>query len=526
MRLTVRSKTTIKLLAAIASFITLVAILGGSGFIAYDQSLHQAIQKLHQQNSVMRSHLLTISLEGKKSLSQMHELETNCDKNTVAKLQAIAINDTKVSVSFIHDNNATCSNIGPLNTPFLLTKEEGLRLTGPITVKGINEPAFILSYRDKQRVAGLIYPQSVLLQQIDSDLKPYMLTALYAPSNKHVYIFNNALTTQSLHALKPTALINTILTDHQRIKVNSQLALIPDLKLLTVLSSNWVWDQIEHHIFALECIGLVLSLILIYFIYRFTKKRLSLISELKYALRNNEFIPHYQPVISLESEKICGVECLIRWQPPGGEMIFPNSFIETLINTDLIVPITHQLIRRIILELHPILQKDREFHVAINLTPKHFDTNAVHQLINQLCSDYDILHSQIIFELTEQNLVAEGNETAKAVMTAMREDGYTLALDDFGTGYSNLAYLQQFQFDYLKIDRQFVIAIGTGAITENLSDSIITLAKSLNLKIIAEGIDTPEHVTYLKQRGVELAQGFYYAKPLSLSELNTFYHQE
>jgi len=135
-----------------------------------------------------------------------------------------------------------------------------------------------------------------------------------------------------------------------------------------------------------------------------------------------------------------------------------------------------------------------------------------------------ILPSQLIYEITERGLIQHDDEVARGVMTKLRKRESHIALDDFGTGYSSLGYISSFPLDYLKIDRSFVSTIGTDSLMSGLVDSIIDMAKRLRLKVIAEGIETPEQARYLEERGVEFAQGWYYSKAMPARGFIEFVH--
>jgi sensor c-di-GMP phosphodiesterase-like protein len=129
---------------------------------------------------------------------------------------------------------------------------------------------------------------------------------------------------------------------------------------------------------------------------------------------------------------------------------------------------------------------------------------------------------QIIYEITERGLISEDNEVARSVMTKLRERNSSIALDDFGTGYSSLSYISSFPLDYLKIDMRFVDAIGTDSPMAGLVDSIIDMARHLELRTIAEGVETREQAEHLRKKGVDYVQGWYYSKALTSAELISY----
>jgi sensor c-di-GMP phosphodiesterase-like protein len=175
---------------------------------------------------------------------------------------------------------------------------------------------------------------------------------------------------------------------------------------------------------------------------------------------------------------------------------------------------TEWLMKRIRLEMEGLLGDNRNFHIAINLSPIHFESLKILRTSSRIFGASAILPSQLVYEITERGLIAEDNEMARTVMTKLRNRQSRIALDDFGTGYSSLSYISSFPLDYLKLDKSFISAIGTDALMSGLVDSIIDMAKRLDLKIIAEGIETPEQESYLVERGVDYVQGWYYSKAI------------
>jgi sensor c-di-GMP phosphodiesterase-like protein len=207
---------------------------------------------------------------------------------------------------------------------------------------------------------------------------------------------------------------------------------------------------------------------------------------------------------------------------PGGKRVRPDLFIPLAEDTGLIEPMTEWLMKQIRVELEAILGNDQSFHIAINLSPCHFESEKILSTSSRAFGSSAIRPAQIIYEITERGLIREDNGVARSVMNKLRERQSAIALDDFGTGYSSLSYISSFPLDYLKIDKQFVDAIGTDSLMAGLVDSIIDMAKRLNLRTIAEGVEKQEQVEYLRDKGVDFVQGWYYSKALTAVELAEF----
>jgi sensor c-di-GMP phosphodiesterase-like protein len=161
-------------------------------------------------------------------------------------------------------------------------------------------------------------------------------------------------------------------------------------------------------------------------------------------------------------------------------------------------------------------------HIAINLSPCHFESNRILKISSQIFGNSAIRPEQIIYEITERGLIEEDSGIARDVMKRLRKRASHIALDDFGTGYSSLSYISSFPLDFLKIDRSFVESIGTAALTAGLIDSIIDMAKRLELRIIAEGVETREQADYLRQHGVDYAQGWLYSRSMPIAAFTEY----
>lgn len=279
---------------------------------------------------------------------------------------------------------------------------------------------------------------------------------------------------------------------------------------------NFFWHQL------LYILALFLILFWLYFkIHLLLSKRFSLHSALENALKCNEFFPAYQPIINYAESRCCGMEVLLRWHN-GSEEILPDSFIAEAEKTDLIIPITLQLIEKSFKDCHELLNRHPDFHLGFNLCSSHFYKEEFFNQLNDLMEKYKISSKKILFELTERELLDQNNTQLIEKMNDMRNQGFSLAIDDFGTGHASIKYLQHFPFNYLKIDKIFIHAIGTGAITETLNEAIIKMANLLDLTIIAEGVETIEQVNVLHKNNIKLMQGWYFARAMSYNQLSEF----
>ena len=250
-------------------------------------------------------------------------------------------------------------------------------------------------------------------------------------------------------------------------------------------------------------------------------ERLSIESHLRSAISNNEFSIHYQPQLS-ESNQVVGAEALIRWKNSTLGHIPPVDFIPIAEETGLIVPIGKWIVKSVCEQI-TLWERQRVKvpHVAINISAKQFHQADFVSVFMAIVFEQNVQPSKIMLEITEG--VFLGNlEEAIDKMNVLKKNGFRFSIDDFGTGYSSLTYLKQLPFDQLKIDQSFVRGVVNSATDAAIVKAIIVMAKSMGLNLIAEGVETEQHLSYLSGFGCHYYQGYFFSRPLDSEQLSEY----
>lgn len=248
------------------------------------------------------------------------------------------------------------------------------------------------------------------------------------------------------------------------------------------------------------------------------KRKLQISNSILKAIENNEFHLYYQAKATAQGE-LYGFEALIRWHHPEFGVLSPGEFIPMAEQSGKVVDITRWVIQRVAIEMQQIQAlAPHALHVSLNLSAHDLRSADLFEYVNQTLFQYEINPNNIEFEVTESAYL-ESFDTANEYINQLSELGCSIALDDFGTGYSSLSYLTQIKVDTLKIDQQFVKEIDSSSRSRLVTSTIIDLAKSLQLTICAEGIESSVQQAYLRELGCDYYQGYLYSKPIPLRSL-------
>lgn len=254
-----------------------------------------------------------------------------------------------------------------------------------------------------------------------------------------------------------------------------------------------------------------------------TEKRALLDFHLHQALAHDEFVLHYQPKISLKDGKISGVEALMRWNRPQVGIINPSHFISLAESNGLIVPIGEWMLREVCLQGKKWEEAGYPpLSIAINVSTRQLQTSDFIKSVKNIIEETNFDPNLLEFEITESVLIDNSFDNL-AVLRDLKQMGIQITIDDFGTGYSSLSYLNYLAIDKLKIDQSFIKEINSPDHNFSIINAIIVMAHSLNIHVIAEGVETSQQIEFLKKHNCDEVQGYYFSHPIPADEVEKFF---
>ncbi len=443
-----------------------------------------------------------------KALDDINEFHyTNCSPEHLQAMRRIALKYRYLEEVLFEDKGyIQCSSLGKLSDRESLGKPDSVGSEGYVawynsqTDLGFQRQMFYIG-RPPHMIA--IDPQS-FIDVIPSNSNPINIAMIGLNSEKIIAsnellkpeIWHSALV-QGKEAFQSQEMAYVIRRDN-----NLGVAMIAWAPL-GPLNTSWY-----HQLLIWLPIGIAFSLAAGWYIMGLLRKLQSPRTRIANALKNRDFTVMYQPIVNLQNGEGIGAEVLLRWKQPDNTWLSPDIFIPLAEEAGLITQITEQVIDKLFSELGDWLHNHPHHHISINLAPCDIRNVHVLNFIRPYLTRYGIQPQQIAFEVTERGFADP--RLSAPVVEQFRRAGHPIYIDDFGTGYSSLSYLQNLAVDVLKIDKSFVDALEY----QKVMPHIIEMAKTLDIAMVAEGIETTDQAAWLREHGVQYGQGWLYSKAL------------
>ena len=520
----IQNKKTFIVFAFILGILLISVSITLSLILAKQQAINKETSRLRVATNNVLERMYIVNSQINQLASHLTNIPKEaCSASNVKKMQEMNVTSFLIkAIGHISENTIDCSSMPDvfdgmnLGKPYTINSD-GTRVWASLKNRRLNSVPYAVIERNGY--AAVIVPQHT----IEALGNPEISTGIFNIKSHVIFAFKGYINPEWVKDYKgmtPTSFIDNsskyiIYIAPNPTNRNAVISAVPMSQTSKGIKS---FAKILIPIGIL--IGLGVAVVLLYI----AKKRYSHEAEMLKALKRNEFYLEYQPIIDLRDRTCIGVEALIRWESPTEGNVRPDLFIPIAEESGIICKFTEKVFELIAIDLGEILKKNPNFHVGINVSSLDIQSGNLLKLINNLVVTTGIPNNQIIIEATETGFLNDG--IAQDLIKSMRNLGLQVAVDDFGTGYSSLSYLTKFELDYLKIDKSFVDALGTEAVTGNVAFHIIEMAKSLHLSMIAEGVETEAQAEILFERGVIYAQGWLFSKSLNLNNLKKYMNQK
>lgn len=489
--------------------------------ISYFQAIHRTQDWL--QHNIETATRRTDSLldAAEKILTRIGEdTQGRVSPETFNIIRRYIYNDPRFREAGIIDDKGflVLTSLGPVNPPVLVlpehridSKRQSIQIIGPVKTAVMKERSIILSLPIPQRGEVNLMVDPVVLS--------YFLENSELGNNGFIaFVGREGQVLTGVGAL-PIDLQQRLTNADGSILQVKRSTKNGEVTIIGSVPTQWALRYWRQDLLAGGALALLGSGVAIFLFLRFARRAYGIDRDLRMGLENREFEVHYQPIVDLETGGCVGSEALVRWQHPDLGLISPGVFIPIAEKTGLIKPLSEWIIRQVIQDQSELLTEFPDLYVSVNLPPSLLMSEEfLDDVINVLTAS-GFPTRQMMFEVTENDSIDRLHATN---MAKLRKLGAWFALDDFGTGYSNLNYLNEFQFEYLKIDRCFIQRIQPGETNSPICDTVIELGQKLELQMVAEGVETQEQCQYLRQAGVRYVQGWLFAKAMPLQKLKQF----
>lgn len=439
-----------------------------------------------------------------------------CSPAALALMRRLDLTSTYIqAVGFVQDNTIVCSSMGSVPVPLgqaTLRSSRGVAIYPHVPLAALGDSPLMALERDG--FATLLHRDLPLDIAAAIPGTALAVMQLEAAADSPAELTNGAVSRAWLAQLggRPEA---SFIDGRQLVAVARSSRFL--MAAVAAVPVTYMEDRAKHIAWRLVPVAAIVGVAMAAAVLTLGRRQRSIGAAMRHALSNNEFYLQYQPIVELASGRCVGAEALLRWKRGTGEQIGPDLFIPVAEHSGIITRLTERVLALVQADVGSYLASHPDFHIAINLSAADLQSAAIVDLVDGFLERSGARASNLILEITERSFL--DMEHAVPVIAAFRARGIEVAIDDFGTGYSSLSYLEALELDFLKIDRSFIDAIGTRAPTSQVVGHIIAMARTLGLRMVAEGVETEAQAAFLREHAVQYAQGWVFGKPMSFADV-------
>ena len=503
----------IAITASISIFLSLI--------IAHNQAVSKETKHLREITSGV---LMRMSTTRQQFANVVNYFSSVAEKDACLPQQVQKMQEFNVSgfflqgVAHIRDNKIVCSSISELLDGMALgqpyrTEPDGTKVWSNIKIADWQDRHLVIF--EKSGWAIMFVP-SHAIEALDNSA---VAIGVFSIQSHRLYTSKGEIATAWLQRYQGKQALTFIDNERQMLVyiAPNQLNVTAVVAAIPLKDIN---DDIVTFIQILIPLAIIVGLLLGGLFVYMQRTRYSTKSAILRALANYEFYLEYQPIMHLHHNTCVGAEALIRWRTADNTFISPDTFIPAAEAAGVICQITQHVFELVAKDMRSAFNTYPDFHVGINISSHDIRSGKLLSLIKKLTQSSGATGNQILIEVTERGFLDD--DEALTTIRDIRDYGVRVAIDDFGTGYSSLSYLTKFQLDYLKIDKTFVDSVGTDAVTSHVAFHIIEMAKTLQLDMVAEGVETQAQADILQARGVKYVQGWLFSKSLKRKEFYAY----
>ncbi|RKQ40274.1 EAL domain-containing protein [Enterobacter sp. R1(2018)] len=505
----------LRILRALGFMLTVCLPVMLAVYLAHDRAASETQQHLQSfaQLVIAKTEIVIQHVEAAQDEAQRYSGPV-CSLEHMQKLQDIARSKLYVEdLIYAHGNAFICSTVYKPSVPFIAPAANYKRKPAISIFYYLDTPFYSghkMTYMQRGDFIVVVNPRTYA-DVMSSD--PSLIYGVYDTVTKQFFSLSDRVDIKRLHnfILKD----DNYFTDEGRVYTVEKSSHRP-IAVIVSTSGERFNKEWYHQLTLTVPLGMICSAIILLMWSRSRRQFNSPRRMLLRAIEDNQLKLHYQPVIDIQNGRCVGAEALLRWVNYSGQSISPGTFIPLAEAEGLMQKISEYVINAVFNDFGEFLADHPDLYISINFSAADFHCPRLVTMLSEKIKKYGVNAGQIKLEVTERGFIDVPK--TRPVIQAFRQAGFEIAIDDFGTGYANLHNLQYLNVDILKIDKSFIDNIPADRACYLIAEHIIDMAHSLNLKTIAEGVETQEQVTWLQARGVQYCQGWYFAKALPPQE--------